>query len=93
MICHGQLELDPVRYRVRKCGRTIHLTPKEFEVLRYLMINAGKPIPRARLLSPRWEEIQRCNSWFGNGVNHCSDKDLSLRPAEQGPFAGAPLGS
>ena len=50
MICRGQLELDPVRYHVRKCGRTIHLTPKEFEVLRYLMINAGKPIPRARLL-------------------------------------------
>ena len=54
MICHGQLELDPVRYRVRKGGRTIHLTPKEFDVLRYLMMNVGKPIPSARLLSSVW---------------------------------------
>src|SRR6202453_1053931 len=32
-IRHGQLELDPVKYRVLKRGRSIHLTPKEFEVL------------------------------------------------------------
>ena len=29
-IRHGQLELDPVKYRVLKSGRAIHLTPKEF---------------------------------------------------------------
>jgi two-component system KDP operon response regulator KdpE len=50
----GELELDTVRYQVRKCGRLIHLTPKEFKVLRYLMMNAGKAIPHARLLSAVW---------------------------------------
>lgn len=53
-IRHGQLELDPVRYRVQKRGLSIHLTPKEFEVLHYLMMHAGEPIPHARLLKSVW---------------------------------------
>jgi two-component system KDP operon response regulator KdpE len=53
-IRHGQLELDPVKYRVSKGGRPIHLTPKEFEVLHYLMLHAGEPIPHARLLKSVW---------------------------------------
>jgi two-component system KDP operon response regulator KdpE len=50
----GQIELDPVKYRVQKAGRSIHLTPKEFEMLHYLMIHAGEPIPHARLLKSVW---------------------------------------
>jgi two-component system KDP operon response regulator KdpE len=53
-IRYGQLELDPVKYRVLKNGRPIHLTPKEFEVLHYLMMHAGEPIPHARLLKSVW---------------------------------------
>jgi len=53
-IRHGQLELDPVKYRVQKSGRPIHLTPKEFEMLHYLMMHAGEPIPHARLLKSVW---------------------------------------
>jgi two-component system, OmpR family, KDP operon response regulator KdpE len=50
----GRLELDPVKYRVQKDGRPIHLTPKEFEMLHYLMMHAGEPIPHARLLKSVW---------------------------------------
>ena len=53
-IRHGQLELDPVKYRLQKPGRTIHLTPTEFEMLHYLMVHAGEPIPHARLLKSVW---------------------------------------
>jgi two-component system KDP operon response regulator KdpE len=53
-IRHGHLELDPVRYRVVKRGESIHLTPKEFEMLHYLMMHAGEPIPHARLLKSVW---------------------------------------
>jgi len=53
-IRQGQLELDPVKYRVLKSGRPIHLTPKEFEMLHYLMMHAGEPIPHARLLKSVW---------------------------------------
>jgi two-component system KDP operon response regulator KdpE len=50
----GQIELDPVKYRVQKSGRSIHLTPKEFEMLHYLMLHAGEPIAHARLLKSVW---------------------------------------
>jgi len=50
----GQLELDKVKYRVRKAGRLIHLTPKEFEMLFYLMIHAGDAISPTKLLRAVW---------------------------------------
>jgi two-component system KDP operon response regulator KdpE len=53
-IHHGEIELDPIKYRVMKSGRLIHLTPKEFEMLHYLMMHAGEPIPHARLLKSVW---------------------------------------
>jgi two-component system KDP operon response regulator KdpE len=53
-IRQGQLQLDPGKYLLQKRGRTIHLTPKEFELLRYLMSNAGKSIRRAQLLNAVW---------------------------------------
>jgi two-component system KDP operon response regulator KdpE len=53
-IRNGQLELDPVKYRVMKSGCPIHLTPKEFEMLHYLMMHAGELIPHARLLKSVW---------------------------------------
>jgi two-component system, OmpR family, KDP operon response regulator KdpE len=51
---HGHIELDPVRYHVKKRGKAIHLTPKEFEMLHYLMNHAGEPIPHERLLRSVW---------------------------------------
>jgi two-component system KDP operon response regulator KdpE len=50
----GEIELQPARRLVRKAGETIHLTPKEFELLHYLMANAGLPITHARLLHAVW---------------------------------------
>jgi two-component system KDP operon response regulator KdpE len=50
----GALALDPVRSRVEKQDREIHLTPKEYEMLRYLMQHAGRPVPHARLLTSIW---------------------------------------
>jgi len=50
----GEIELDPVRRTVSKAGTPIHLTPKEFDLLHYLMTNAGKPIAHNRLLNAVW---------------------------------------
>lgn len=50
----GSLMLDPDRHRVEKMGEEVHLTPKEFEVLRYLMEHAGRPVPHNRLLTSVW---------------------------------------
>jgi two-component system KDP operon response regulator KdpE len=50
----GDIELDPVQRLVRKGDQPIHLTPKEFDLLRYLMAHAGLPITHARLLQAVW---------------------------------------
>jgi two-component system KDP operon response regulator KdpE len=50
----GIIELDPARRLVRKAGEPVHLTPKEFDMLRYLMAHAGLPITHARLLHAVW---------------------------------------
>lgn len=50
----GAIELDPVCRSVRKAGAEVHLTPKEFDLLQYLMVHAGRPIPHARLLQAVW---------------------------------------
>lgn len=50
----GSVMLDPTRYRVEKQGQEIHLSPKEFEMLRYLMQHAGRPVPHNRLLASIW---------------------------------------
>jgi two-component system KDP operon response regulator KdpE len=50
----GDIELDPVRRTVLKAGARIHLTPKEFDLLYFLMTNAGKPIAHNRLLNAVW---------------------------------------
>jgi two-component system KDP operon response regulator KdpE len=50
----GEIELDPARHSVKKRGELIHLTPKEFELLEYLMRNSGIPIRHHTLLQAVW---------------------------------------
>jgi two-component system KDP operon response regulator KdpE len=50
-ITNGVIMLDPVRHRVERAGIEIHLTPREFDVLKLLMTHAGRPITYARLIS------------------------------------------
>jgi two-component system KDP operon response regulator KdpE len=50
----GEIELDPERRMVKRSGTVIHLTPKEFELLHFLMSHAGRPLTHARILSAVW---------------------------------------
>jgi two-component system, OmpR family, KDP operon response regulator KdpE len=54
VIVIGDLTLHSSRRVVQKDGHTIHLTPKEFELLHYLMAHPGRPILHAQLLSAVW---------------------------------------
>jgi two-component system KDP operon response regulator KdpE len=54
LFCVGDLHLDASRYLVRKRGRPLHLTPKEFTLLHKLMMHAGKPVPHRKLLRSVW---------------------------------------
>jgi two-component system KDP operon response regulator KdpE len=50
----GDIELDPARRVVKRSGEPIHLTPKEFEMLHFLMSHAGLPLTHARILAAVW---------------------------------------
>ena len=50
----GEIELDPARRLVKRAGTAIHLTPKEFELLHFLMSHAGLPLRHGRILAAVW---------------------------------------
>jgi two-component system, OmpR family, KDP operon response regulator KdpE len=49
-----ELEIDFETRRVVVKGNTIRLTPKEFDLLRYLIAQSGKPVPHRELLQAVW---------------------------------------
>jgi len=50
----GDLELDRAERLVRRAGRRIDLTPREFALLEYLMRNAGRSVTRAMIIEHVW---------------------------------------
>lgn len=50
----GDLCLNRVERRVERAGRTIELTSKEFALLEYLMLNAGRHITRSMIIEHVW---------------------------------------
>ena len=50
----GDLEIDFVMRKIRVGKKNVRLTPKEFDLLRYLVSQAGRPIPHRELLCAVW---------------------------------------
>jgi two-component system KDP operon response regulator KdpE len=50
----GEITMDRPRRQVSKSGKPLHLTPKEFDVLEYLMGHAGSPVRHEELLRAVW---------------------------------------
>jgi two-component system OmpR family response regulator len=55
MLRVGDLEMDLIGRGVRREGREIDLQPREFQLLEYLMRNAGQSVTRTMLLEKVWE--------------------------------------
>jgi two-component system OmpR family response regulator len=51
----ADVELDQETYEVRRGGHLIELSPTEFRLLRYLMLNPGRVLTRAQLLDHVWD--------------------------------------
>ena len=54
LIKSRDLEVDFQARRIRLRGNTIRLTPKEFELLRYLIQHPNVPVPHMKLLQAVW---------------------------------------
>jgi two-component system, OmpR family, KDP operon response regulator KdpE len=50
----GDLEMDLPRRLLRRGGQPVHLAPKEFELLAFMMQNQGVPLTHAKLLRAVW---------------------------------------
>jgi two-component system OmpR family response regulator len=55
VLCCADLELDDDAHRVTRAGVEIHLTPTEYKLLRYLLLNTGRVVSRAQILDHVWE--------------------------------------
>jgi len=51
----ADIELDQDSYEVRRSGHPIELSPTEFRLLRFLMLNPGRVLTRAQLLDHVWD--------------------------------------
>jgi two-component system OmpR family response regulator len=55
LLTFADVELDQETYEVRRGGHLIELSPTEFRLLRYLMLNPGRVLTRAQLLDHVWD--------------------------------------
>ena len=51
----ADLELDEATHEVRRAGKLIDLSPTEFLLLRYLMINADRVVSKSQILDHVWQ--------------------------------------
>jgi two-component system, OmpR family, KDP operon response regulator KdpE len=58
-ITAGPLEFDAVAHTATVDGRPLELTPREFEILRVLLTNAGRLVTKGRLLRAVWGDAYR----------------------------------
>lgn len=58
----GDLEIDNERHTVRRGGRDIALTAREFTLLQYLAYNAGRVVTRAELMEHVWDDTRNTYS-------------------------------
>jgi two-component system copper resistance phosphate regulon response regulator CusR len=52
----GDLELDRLSLQVRRGGKRIELTSKEYSLLEYLMANAGRVLSRTMIIEHVWDQ-------------------------------------
>ena len=55
VLTFADIELDQDSYEVRRAGHLVELSPTEFRLLRYLMLNPGRVLTRAQLLAHVWD--------------------------------------
>jgi two-component system, OmpR family, response regulator len=51
----GDLQMDEDRHLVTRAGRPVELSPTEFRLLRYLLVNTGRVVSKAQILDHVWQ--------------------------------------
>jgi len=76
------IELDPSCRTVCKNGSLLRLTPKEFELLHYLMRHLGRPVAHTALLQAVWGEEYTLQTEYLRTFVHQLRKKLEDDPSD-----------
>jgi two-component system OmpR family response regulator len=55
VLSYEDLELDEDSHEVRRAGQVVDLSPTEFKLLRYLLLNPGRVLSKAQILDHVWQ--------------------------------------
>jgi two-component system OmpR family response regulator len=55
ILTFADLEIDEDAHEVRRSGTAIDMTPTEYRLLRYLLVNAGRVLTRSQILDHVWQ--------------------------------------
>ena len=55
LLGYGDLEMDEDAHRVTRAGERIELSPTEYKLLRYLLLNAEQVVSKAQILERVWQ--------------------------------------
>ena len=87
---HGDIELNRMERRVKRDGRSVELTAKEFALLEFLMQARGRTCTRAELLREVWQMSPDAGTNVVDVyVNYLRKKLAAMRPDDCGGMDGA----
>lgn len=83
VLSYADLELDEDSHEVRRAGHVVELSPTEFALLRYLLLNAGRVLSKTQILDHVWQY-----DWGGDGSIVESYISYLRRKIDRVPGAG-----
>jgi two-component system OmpR family response regulator len=85
------LALDEDSHEVRRAGRPIDLSPTEFKLLRYLMLNPNRVLSKAQILDHVWDYDFRGEAGIVESYISYLRRKVDAPPPEEGPDAAQPV--
>jgi DNA-binding winged helix-turn-helix (wHTH) protein len=75
VFCFGDVEVDPMRFEVRRSGRAVPLEPRAFDVLLYLVQHPNRVVTKHDLARDVWNQshlsdavVNRCVSLIRKAI-------------------------
>jgi two-component system KDP operon response regulator KdpE len=92
-LVNGSLRMDLLNHEVYRCGERVTLTPKEYELLRFFMVNRGKMLMHRQILSEVWgpahcDNMQYLRVYVGQVRSKLGDDPMNPRMIVTEPGVG-----
>jgi len=90
------LEVNRVSHEVRRAGRAVELSPKEYALLEFLLRNPGHPVTRAAIIEEVWRihgnSITNVVDVYINYLRRKIDTGADHPPYPNHPWVGYQIG-